>query len=212
MIFRSISRNAIILGAFALGTVAITAVTNLLTHEDIQINRQQVLINTIETLVEQDAYNNDLFNDCVLISAPQVGASAKHPVKAYLARQDDTPVAAFIQSIAPDGYSGAIRLTVGIYYDGNLAGVRVNEHKETPGLGDKVELKKSNWLLAFDGKSLSNPAPEKWKVKKDGGDFDQLTGATITPRAVVKSVSNTLNYFTGNKEQLFSATTGCHDE
>ena len=108
--------------------------------------------------------------------------------------------------MAPDGYSGNIHLLVAIKYDGTLAGVRVVNHKETPGLGDAVEAERSNWILGFTGKSLTNPGKKGWAVKRDGGQFDQFTGATITPRAVVKAVYKTLEYYQQHKTQLFSDT------
>ena len=95
------------------------------------------------------------------------------------------------------------KLLVGIHQDGRVAGVRVVKHNETPGLGDAIEVRKSDWILGFDGKSLLNPIAEAWKVKRDGGEFDQITGATITPRAIVKTVKNTLDYFQANRENLF---------
>ncbi len=107
-------------------------------------------------------------------------------------------------SIAPNGYNGPIQLLIGVYANGHLAGVRVVKHRETPGLGDAVSITYSDWILGFNDKSLSNPEPGKWKVKRDGGIFDQFTGATITPRAVVNAVHNALLYFEKNQDTLFS--------
>jgi electron transport complex protein RnfG len=114
-------------------------------------------------------------------------------------------VAAVLASIAPDGYAGTIKLLVGINYDGSIAGVRVVSHKETPGLGDAIEAERSDWILGFNGHSLREPGEERWKVKKDGGIFDQFSGATITPRAIVAAVHNTLSYYQNNREALFAA-------
>ena len=124
----------------------------------------------------------------------------------YRARKDGAPVAAVFTSIAPNGYSGTIKLLVGVYYDGSLAGVRVINHKETPGLGDKINEKKTNWILKFKGLSLTNPVESQWAVKKDGGEFDQFTGATITPRAVVTAVKKSLQFFEQNRDELFKET------
>jgi len=110
-----------------------------------------------------------------------------------------------LPAIAPNGYTGKIHSIVGIFADGSVAGVRVLQHRETPGLGDKVELKKSPWVLSYNGKSLSDPGTQGWNVKKDGGEFDQFTGATITPRAVVKSVHAALEYFNENRDTLLAA-------
>ena len=108
--------------------------------------------------------------------------------------------------IAPDGYAGAIKLLVGIRANGTLAGVRVISHKETPGLGDGIETKRSNWILGFNDTSLDKPDLHGWQVKRDGGQFDQLTGATITPRAIVKAVHQSLVYFKHNKQTLLNTT------
>jgi len=121
----------------------------------------------------------------------------------YRARLQGEPVAVIFNSIAPNGYSGRINLLVGVYFDGSLAGVRAVKHAETPGLGDVIELKKSDWVLGFDSRSLDNPRLDKWKVKRDGGVFDQFTGATVTPRAVVEAVKNTLLYYEKNAENLY---------
>ncbi|MDB0047709.1 RnfABCDGE type electron transport complex subunit G, partial [Porticoccaceae bacterium] len=110
--------------------------------------------------------------------------------------------AAIIPAVTPDGYSGAISMIIGVNFNGSVAGVRVVDHRETPGLGDKVDLKKSDWILSFNGKSLVNPQASGWTVKKEGGDYDQFTGATITPRAVVKQVLKTLQYFEDDRERL----------
>ena len=134
---------------------------------------------------------------------PSLLLGTESPAMAYRARKNDLPVAIIINAIAPDGYSGKIHLLIGIYYDGSIAGVRVVKHAETPGLGDAIEVRKSDWILNFDQRSLENPSITEWKVKRDGGYFDQMTGATITPRSIVKAVKNTLIYFRDHKEELF---------
>ena len=104
---------------------------------------------------------------------------------------------------APDGYNGDIRLLAAIDVTGTVLGVRVVSHRETPGLGDPIEVERSDWVLGFTGKSLLSPQGKSWAVKRDGGEFDQFTGATISPRAVVKAVHNTLLYFKTNQKSLF---------
>jgi electron transport complex protein RnfG len=106
--------------------------------------------------------------------------------------------------VVPDGYSGPIKLLVAVNYDGTLGGVRVISHKETPGLGDKIEESRSDWVLGFNGKSLTDPLLEKWKVKRDGGIFDQFTGATITPRSIVSAVKHTLLYERDHRDALYA--------
>ncbi|HEY9034741.1 MAG TPA: RnfABCDGE type electron transport complex subunit G, partial [Pseudomonadales bacterium] len=126
----------------------------------------------------------------------------RNPGTIHVARMNGEVVAFILPVRAPDGYGGAIDAIVGINLDGSIAGVRVISHQETPGLGDKVELKKSPWVLSFNGRSLANTATDDWRVKKDKGVFDQFTGATITPRAMVKAVHNALQYFALNKTTL----------
>ena len=116
----------------------------------------------------------------------------------------DSPIALVMATTAPDGYSGSIRLLVGINIDGSLSGVRVVAHRETPGLGDAIDEDRSDWIRIFDGKSLQDPPEERWAVRKDGGAFDQLTGATVTPRAVVKAVRQALLYYREHQQALFS--------
>ncbi len=123
---------------------------------------------------------------------------------AYRARLQGEPSAVVLESIAPDGYSGRIWLVVAVRADGTLAGVRVVTHKETPGLGDYIELTKSQWIKGFDGKSRKEYTDADWKVKKDGGKFDYVAGATITPRAVVKAANKALMYFEQNRDKLFA--------
>ena len=203
MLFQSVSKNALLLGTFALITTGLVALTSSATRERIILAHHKALEKALLEIVAEDSHNNELLNDYIEVSSPLLGL--KTSKDAFLARQDGEPVAAIIPAVAPEGYGGSISLIVGIQYDGTITGVRiVPPHNETPGLGDKIEIKKSDWLLGFNGKSLNNTRDKAWKVKKDGGDFDQLTGATITPRAVVKAVHNTLKYFEYNKEQLFS--------
>lgn len=151
-------------------------------------------------ILPADSYDNHLLDNSLQLSDPLLGSA--RPLPAYLALKGGQPSAIILQAIAPDGYSGSIRLLVGIHADGRLAGVRVLAHKETPGLGDKIELAKSPWVLAFAGKSLQDPDEAGWGVKKDQGVFDQFAGATITPRAVVKAVHHALQYFDAHRAEL----------
>ena len=138
-----------------------------------------------DQVLPADRYNNRLQDRCVVVSAPELG-KGEHRV--YIAEQDGTPVAAVLEATAPDGYSGAIQLLVGADFSGTILGTRVTEHHETPGLGDKIERRLSDWITGFSGKKIQSDTDSHWAVKKDGGDFDQFTGATITPRAVVNAV------------------------
>lgn len=121
----------------------------------------------------------------------------------YRARRQGQPVAALFKTVARNGYNGSISLLVGIKPNGELLGVRALAHRETPGLGDEIDLRRSSWILNFNGRSLRNPSPDRWAVKKDGGIFDAFTGATITPRAIIEEVKNTLIYFQAHQHELF---------
>lgn len=207
MLGKSITKNSVILGGFALVTAAILAFTFQATAEKIAEQEKRAAEKALLQIVPRERHDNDMLSDTLTFSAEQSAVlGAKGPVDVHLAKLDGELVAAIIPAIAPDGYSGEIKLIVGVNADGSVAGVRVLAHKETPGLGDKVDLNKSDWVLSFNGKSLLNPTASKWKVKKDGGEFDQFTGATITPRAVVKRVQHVLEFFEANKAALTQNT------
>ena len=154
-------------------------------------------------IVPPSMHNNDLLKDAVSI-APNSLLGNKQPSIANRARIDNKPVAIILEAIAHDGYSGDIKLLIAIKFDGSIAGVRVLTHKETPGLGDYIDIAKGNWIKLFDDISLIKASNSQWAVKKDGGQFDYMAGATITPRAVVKAVHKALQYFEANKKALFA--------
>jgi electron transport complex protein RnfG len=194
---------ALILFGFASVGTGLVAVTYTSTKDTIAEAQRQALEANLNQLVPADRYDNRVIDDTIEVADPDwLGAS--EPVTVYRARKDGQPVALFATPTAPDGYSGPIQLLIGVYADGTLAGVRVLAHKETPGLGDGIEEKRSPWILTFSGKSLTHPPPIGWKVKKDGGTFDQFTGATITPRAVVKATRKFLEYVQTHRESLFA--------
>lgn len=185
-----------------LGTAAMVAV-NWHSQPYIEKNEREVLLNTLNAVLAQGSYANNIASDTIEVQDQGLLGSHK-PVTVYRARKGDKPVAAVLNVIAPDGYSGAIHMLVGISYDGIVNGVRVLKHKETPGLGDAIEERRSDWIYSFDNTSLRKPDASAWMVKRDGGQFDQFTGATITPRAVVKAVHNALLYYRANRELIFS--------
>lgn len=207
MINNAIRENSITLGVFGLITAILLATTYTLTADKIAAAERRVATRALLQILPADSHANDLLLDTVAISElywPLLGL--KNGGDIHIARNNNgTAIAVIAPAIAPDGYSGPIKLLVGIFADGSIAGVRAISHNETPGLGDKVDVKKSNWILTFNNKSLLNPSASAWKVKKDGGEFDQFTGATITPRAVVKQVAAVLNYFAADKAHLFKA-------
>ncbi len=202
VIQKQILTVGLVLAGFAIGATSIVTFTEANTRDKILDNERQTLLSAINSLVSSNEYNNDILTD--IITQPKTQQLAtKEDTTVYRARKDNEPVAAIFTSIAPNGYSGKITLLVGVYYDGTLAGVRVINHKETPGLGDKINEKKTDWILKFKGLSLINPIESKWAVKKDGGEFDQFTGATITPRAVITAVKKALQFFEQNRDELF---------
>ena len=201
-VYSQILRVGLMLAVFAIVATSLVTLTEANTHDKILENERQTLLNAINVLVNKNDYDNDILADTLILgSNRQLGT--KETSIAYRARKGPTPVAVIFTAIAPDGYNGNIKLLIGINYDGSLSGVRVISHKETPGLGDKINERKADWILKFKGLSLLNPEPSKWKVKKDGGDFDQFTGATITPRAVVDAVKKALQYFEKRRYELF---------
>ena len=188
---------------FAIVTAALIAVTQVSTKDRIERNEREAQAKALYEIVPRDQIDNNLLDDTVSFVAPQlVGSDA--PATAYRARQGSKVIAVILPVVAPDGYSGNINMIVGIKRDGSVAGVRVLAHKETPGLGDKIELKKSDWVLSFNGKSMAGSNDRDWAVKKDGGQFDQFTGATITPRAIVNATARAITYFRANRIALMA--------
>lgn len=205
MFGRSIGKNSLLLGAFALVTAGVLAGTYQLTRGQIANSERAAAQHALLEIIPKERHDNDLLADTLPVpedSLEQLGLDT--PADIHLARQDGEVTAIIVPAVAPDGYSGDIRMIVGINRDGTVAGMRVLTHRETPGLGDKVELKKSDWVLGFNGKSLGDPEPDQWQVKKDGGAFDQFTGATITPRAVVNQVRKVLVFVDAHRELLFA--------
>ena len=195
-------RSSVLLGIIALLGTALLAGVNALTHERIIEQEKQRVLQQLNEIVPVDSFNNDLLEDRIDIEDE---AFFRHPapVTVYRARMDGEAVAVMMMITAADGYNGDIRLLAGIDVRGTVLGVRVISHKETPGLGDPIEIERSDWILGFTNKSLDNPQAAGWTVKRDGGQFDQFTGATITPRAVVRATHRALQYFDANAEALF---------
>lgn len=186
---------------------ALVGLTFSETKDDIKHNEELTLLRKLNNIIPADTYDNDLLLDTIVIK-PNFLLNTKEDTLVYRARKKGKNVAAVFTSIAPNGYNGSIQLLVGVKADGKLSGVRVVKHMETPGLGDAVDISHSKWILGFNDKSLSEPDEKSWKVKRDGGVFDQFTGATITPRAVVKAVHNALLYFEKNQAMLFNKQPG----
>jgi len=195
--------TGLLLCLFAIVGTGLVSLTYLGTEERIEQAERAAMLRSLHAIVPPQQVDNDIYHDMIEVTDPALLGS-KEPVQVYRARQGDKPVAALLTPIAPNGYGGRIKLLVGINYDGTLAGVRVISHRETPGLGDDIEVERSDWIHGFDGQSLAKLSEKQWKVKKDGGVFDQFTGATITPRAVVDEVYKTLKYYQTHRDELFA--------
>jgi electron transport complex protein RnfG len=191
-----LSYHVALLGGVALLTSAAIGVADHLTRADIAQRRLEDLQVTLQQVVPAKYYDNDLVRDTVTVDY------GGRPLVAYRARRGGQVQAVCYQVSAPGYGNTAMVIAIGVDRSGTLLGARVISHNETPGLGDKIELSKSDWILRFTGRSLNDPQPDKWAVKKDGGVFDQFTGATITPRAVVKAIKAGLQFFAAHRALL----------
>ncbi|OFZ67329.1 MAG: electron transporter RnfG [Betaproteobacteria bacterium RBG_16_56_24] len=191
---------------FALIGTALLALTYSLTHDTIAQSEENEKLKLIKQIVPETAYDNDIMKDTAQLEADDLlGNDAG--ATAYRGRLNGQPSIAVIPAVAPDGYGGRINLIIAIHHDGRIGGVRVISHKETPGLGDYIEISRNNWITVFNDASLENRKDSGWKVKKDGGAFDYMAGATVTPRAMVKAVHKALQYYSQQREALFAQAT-----
>jgi len=189
---------------FAVASTALLAWTYELTRETIARSIENEKLKLIAQIAPPATYDNDIMKDTVQLAADKLLGGTDAAV-IYRGRLNSQPSIAVLQAIAPDGYGGRINLIVAVHHDGRISGVRVVSHKETPGLGDYIEIAKNSWITGFNGASLENRKGSEWKVKKDGGTFDYRAGATITPRAIVKAVHKTLQYYAQHRDELFAA-------
>ncbi len=206
MVGKQMSTAAAILGGFAILCAGAVGFIYDSTREQVEANEKAARVEKLHELIPPSLHDNDLYSDAINVESRD-WLGSKKPLPVYRARMGDEPIAVIIAAEAPDGYSGTIKLLVAIRYNGELAGVRVVSHKETPGLGDYIEAERSDWIRQFAGRSLTNPDEKQWQVKKDGGAFDSNTGATITPRAIVKAVHHALTYYNGHRDLLFAPVT-----
>jgi electron transport complex protein RnfG len=197
-------RAAAVLLAAAVAAFGLVALVHEATRDDIEAAARARQLARFDEVLRGRHYDNDLLHDVVTVRDPELLGTAT-PLRAWRARLNGAPVAVVLEAVAPNGYAAAIRLLVGVAPDGTVLGVRVTEHRETPGLGDAIDARRSGWIEHFAGKSLREPTPARWRVRKDGGDFDQFTGATVTPRAVVGAVANALLYFERHRDELLAA-------
>nr|WP_086940585.1 electron transport complex subunit RsxG [Thaumasiovibrio occultus] len=207
----AIKKNAKVLIIAAIASTGLVAVTHQLTKSTILEQQRAQLLTTLGQLIDPTTHDNNLATSCILLDAPDILGS-KVPMPAYIATMQGNPVAIAIETIAPDGYNGNIHLVMGIDLNGEVQGVRVLEHQETPGLGDKIEKRVSDWVDGFSGQQMDTNDMAKWQVRKDGGQFDQFTGATITPRAVVNAVARTGRYFLENQADVLANAPACEEQ
>ena len=184
---------ALRVGLFSFIIVGLVSLVFHATKDKIAANEQQALLHSLQEVLSKDSYDNDLAEDIIQLQGYTI----------YRARKSGYPVAAIFTATTPHGYNGDIGLLIGISIEGYITGVRVLKHQETPGLGDKIEIRKSSWISAFKHQSINNMTTNLWAVKKDGGNFDQFTGATITPRAIVNEVKKTWLFFQQNQQLIF---------
>ena len=209
MIVSSMVKNGAILTAFALITTGAVTLVQQFTAPKIALQEKKQLQSLLHQVLPESAYDNELYLDCTQVTDLALGSNEPHTI--YRARKNGDVIALVMQSTAPNGYSGNIELLSAVYPDGSVAGVRVTKHNETPGLGDKIELRKSDWVLSFSGIKY-DPNDKPMAVKKDGGDIDQFTGATITPRAYVNAINNALSFVADNRESLYNTVNHCGRE
>lgn len=194
-------KAGLVLGLFSLVGIGLVSLTYSVTHEKIAENERLFLLKNLQELVPQSIHDNDLLADTIQVSNAEAFGQ-NNEITIYRAKKNEKLIALIATPTAPDGYNGSIKLLVAIKENGELMGVRAVSHHETPGLGDAIDTNKSEWVFSFNGRSLSNLDSKYWRVKRDGGEFDQFTGATITPRAVVKAVLKTLQYYQAHKAEL----------
>lgn len=202
-IFQHATKTAITMICFALiGTAALSFIFDI-TRAPIANSEAEARLALFKQVLPENTYDNNILKSSVTV-APDVLLGNTQPTTANIATMSGTPVGVILEAIAHDGYSGDIKLLIAIRADGSVSGVRVLAHKETPGLGDYIDILKDDWITQFNDESIEKTTENFWKVKKDGGKFEYMAGATITPRAVVKAVHKALQYFNSHKTELFT--------
>ena len=205
-ILRHTTKTAFILVMFAIVFTSLMTFVYQVTKTPIEESEAAARMNLFAQIIPDNLHNNDVLKDVITIE-PDDLLGNKKPTIANIAKIDGKPTAVILEAIAHDGYGGDIKLLIAIKSDGSIGGVRVIKHSETPGLGDYIDISKNQWIKLFDGESINKASEETWKVKKDGGKFDYMVGATITPRAVVKAVAKALTYFNLNQKRLLGTPT-----
>ncbi len=205
-------RTAAILFVFVIIFTGLLSGAYLWTKPAIEASAAEAKMKLVDEVLPRSDYDNQLLQDTVALP-PTIELGLAEASTVFIARKGGHPVAAVFEAVAPDGYAGKVRLILAVRADGRVAGVRVTQHKETPGLGDYVEIKKDKnkarpWITQFNDMALDKVADKDWKVKKDGGMLDYYAGATVTPRAVSKAVFKAVKWFAANRDQLIAAGAG----
>lgn len=201
-------KNALLLGAFATVCTLMVSLTYVLTKPAIERQEKQQTFLKVTQVLDAAKFDNNPLDNCALVQDAEItGLAIEAPI--YRATKNGEPYALVFQTETKQGYNGLIKLIVGVDATGVVQGVRTLAHQETPGLGDKIELAKSDWVLDFNAKQVADAEDTHWFVKKDGGDFDQFTGATITPRAVVNQLRTSIVKLNQNFSQIFALANAC---
>lgn len=196
-------RTGLTLACCVLLAMAALSAVYQLTREPIAAARQQWLLEGLSAVLPEEPYDANPLSTQRLISAPELGSD--QPLPLFTVYRDGQPLAAVLSIVAPEGYNGDIRLLLGIRPDGEIIGARVTEHRETPGLGDDIEISRSDWITQLAGQSLQQLDSNSWAVRKRGGQFDALTGATITPQAIITAIHRALLWYEQHRQEVFPA-------
>lgn len=208
---QSVIKTGMTLAAIAAVCTALVAATYQLTEDRIAANEKALLEQSLQPALAGVVYDSGVSESRLVLQSPH-GLPGSGAAIIYRVFAEEKAVAALFAVTARDGFSGPIRVLVGVGVDGSVTGIRILEHRETPGLGDKIDAAKSDWVLQFDGHSIGEPIITGWAIKGDGGEFDQLTGASITPRAVITAIRDTLIYFDAHREEIFLAVSTENEE
>jgi len=208
---QSIIKTGLTLAVIAAICTALVALTFQATRERIAANEKALLEQSLQPALAGTFYDSGV-SESRLVLQPPHGLPGNDPAVIYRVFAEGKPVAALFAVTARDGFSGPIRILVGIGVDGMVTGVRILQHRETPGLGDKIESARSDWVFQFDGRSMGDPVATGWAIEIDGGEFDQLTGASVTPRAIIKAIRDTLIYFESHQDAIFLSKSSEEDE
>lgn len=199
----SSTRTGLMLGLCVLVAIAALTLAHALTRNRIEAVRQQWILQGLMDVLPPGPFDSDPLDSVQMVTAPALGSSEAQAV--YTVYRNQMPSGAVLSIVAPDGYNGDIYLLLGVSFDGQIMGVRVSEHQETPGLGDRLEFSRSDWITHFNGLSLASTHPGDWAVSKNGGRFDAFTGATITPRAVINAVHRALQWYADHRQELYTS-------